>query len=367
VLKRCCSVLVLVLLLAGCAGPKKKLEPVYFPPAPDLPRVQYLTTFITELDVLPENKRRLALALGNTAPMVFKKATDVAFYGHVLYVIDSGMQALWRFDLQQRKARVLQGFDSAGGAETFALQKPVGLTIDEQGRKFIADSGLHTVIVLDKDEKYIRSYSFPEGFRPGGMVAAGGNLWVGDLRHHLIYRIDIANGEVLQTFGTKEGELYWPYSLAFDGAGNLVVSDMGLFKVLKFSPEGKLLGEIGQVGDRPGQFTRPKGIAVAPDGLLHVVDGGFENVQVFDRNDRLLMYYADAPPPANLFLPMGIAVSADVVPDLQEFIAPGFKASYVVAIANQFGPSRVSLYAFGVREGADYSKYGLSTDKKKSQ
>ncbi|PNU18727.1 hypothetical protein C2E25_16075 [Geothermobacter hydrogeniphilus] len=359
--------MVLVLLLAGCAGSKKNLEPIYFPPAPDLPRVQYLTGFVSELDVLPESKRRLALALGNTAPLTFKKATDVAFYGHMLYVIDSGMQALWRFDLQQRKARVLQGFDIAGEEATFSLRKPIGLTIDEQGRKFIADSGLRTVIVLDKDEKYLRSYDFPEGFRPGGMVAAGGNLWVGDLFHRRIYRLDIASGEILQTVGTKEGELYWPYSLALDSAGNLIVSDMGLFRVLKFSPRGKLLGQIGQVGDRPGQFTRPKGIVVSPDGLLHVVDSGFGNVQVFDRNDRLLMFYPGTSPPASLFLPMGIAVSADIVADLQEFIAPGFKASYVVAIANQFGPSRVNLYAFGVREGADYSKYGLSAEKKKPQ
>lgn len=349
-------VVVAALVLFGCAAPKKELAPVYFPPLPDLPRVQFLTNFVSELDVLSAGDRRMAAVLGNTQPLSLRKATDVAFYDHWLYALDSTLGALWRFDLKNRKSKVFQALSLADGSGEFGLVKPTRIVIDTDGNKYIVDSGSGDIVVLNAADQVRTLFKGPEGFRPAGLAVRDGVLWVGDLGSHRIQKLNAVTGEFLGSIG-EENELPWPFSLDIDGDGNLVVCDMALFKVLKLSPDGKLLKDFGSPGDRPGQFSRPKGVVVSPDGLIHVVDAGFENVQLFSEDGKLLMFYANAAPPANLFLPMGIAVSAQAVDYMDEYLAPGFKADYIVAVASQFGPARVGLFAFGKLEGEDYSRY----------
>ena len=49
---------------------------------------------------------------------------------------------------------------------------------------------------------------------------------------------------------------------------------------------------IGVQGDGPGQFARPKGVAIDGDGRVYVADAAFSNVQMFDARGRLLLAFA---------------------------------------------------------------------------
>ena len=46
---------------------------------------------------------------------------------------------------------------------------------------------------------------------------------------------------------------------------------------------------FGKVGNNPGFFSRPRGVAVDSDGNIYVVDALFDNVQIFSREGKLLM------------------------------------------------------------------------------
>jgi len=58
--------------------------------------------------------------------------------------------------------------------------------------------------------------------------------------------------------------------------------------VQKFDPSGRYLDQWGSSGDAEGQFNRPSGIAVDPDGNIYVCDWGNERVQVLSPSGQVL-------------------------------------------------------------------------------
>ena len=81
-------------------------------------------------------------------------------------------------------------------------------------------------------------------------------------------------------------------------------------RVQMLNPQGQFKGQLGSLGDSPGQFSRPKGVAVDSFGHIYVVDALFDNVQIFDAGGRLLLSLGETGGRAGEFwLPNGIAIS----------------------------------------------------------
>jgi DNA-binding beta-propeller fold protein YncE len=71
--------------------------------------------------------------------------------------------------------------------------------------------------------------------------------------------------------------------------GNVFVADTNMFRVQVFDKDGTYLRKFGQLGDNPGDFSRPKGIAVDSEGHIYVADAAFNNFQIFDDMGQLLL------------------------------------------------------------------------------
>ena len=69
--------------------------------------------------------------------------------------------------------------------------------------------------------------------------------------------------------------------IAFEATGGFYVVDTGNFRVQHFDKARKWLANIGQFGSKDGEFLDPVGIALGPDGLVHVSDDARNDVQVF--------------------------------------------------------------------------------------
>jgi sugar lactone lactonase YvrE len=83
-------------------------------------------------------------------------------------------------------------------------------------------------------------------------------------------------------------------------------------RVQIFTTDGAYKGEIGKLGDSPGQFGRPKGIAVDSEGRLYAMDAAFDNMQVFDDQQRLLLTVGETgSQPGQFWLANGIALTRD--------------------------------------------------------
>ena len=105
---------------------------------------------------------------------------------------------------------------------------------------------------------------------------------------------DRANYQLLYSFPElsqgEEGYLFSPTNL-FVTEQKVYISDFGDFKIKRYDHSGIYEKSIGDYGKSPGQFVRPKGIAVDRDKYLYVADAGFENVQMFDEQGKLLMFF----------------------------------------------------------------------------
>ena len=84
------------------------------------------------------------------------------------------------------------------------------------------------------------------------------------------------------------GSLDAPRGLAIAPDDTLLVADTANDRVQRFSPDGNLIGVIGEAGSGPGQFEEPVGVAVDPAGRVYVADSGNRRIQQFDPDGAFL-------------------------------------------------------------------------------
>src|SRR3954469_5535435 len=121
-----------------------------------------------------------------------------------------------------------------------------------------------------------------------------GNVWVVDAPAHVITKMN-PSGHVLMTMGTRgkpgmtERNFYLPTDIAFAPNGELVVSDgYGNARIMRFSADGRLLGQFGRRGNGPGEFQLPHNVVIDKSGRIYVSDRDNQRVEVFDATGKYL-------------------------------------------------------------------------------
>lgn len=354
----------LTALLAGCASqttcnyiPDK---PIFFPPAPDEPRIQYLTGINSSDDIGVKKKQSgVGLVLtGQEAPDIIKKigkSYGVVAHKGKIYVAE-GMNA--RIDILDP---VTGSFETPIGLKTpkGALKYPVNLTLDDEGYLYVADTARREIVVYDPAGEFLKA--FPNNYDPKSKIVDvkhyNGKLYALDMPTSRIRELDRKTGAQIRELGyieVPDQSVRLPGNLAIDPAGNLYVSNIGNNRIVKYDQDGNFLGTFGGGGDTIGFFAKPKGVALSPEGYIYVVDGGTNVVQLFDDKFRPLTYFGwPGLPYGSLNGPAGISVSADKgnLDYFQKFAAKGFKLSSLVFVVSQFGQEfcipRISVYGVG--------------------
>lgn len=346
---------VLFTFLSGCAGlSDKEDQSVFYPPLPSPPRIQYLTSFSDPRDLSTDETGFSDFILGEESNQsaIIKKPYGVAIRDGVLYVVDIRGPGYALFDLKNRK------FDMIYGSFSGKMRKPINITIDSDGSKYITDTIRSLVLVYDKNNKFVKVMGDGESFKPSDVLIADNKLFITDIKNHRILVFDKATDQQLYTIGSvgsKQGELFYPTNLALGPDSHLYVSETGNFRVQKFTLDGKFVKSFGKVGTGLGQFARPKGVAVDHEGRIHVVDAAFENVQIMDKEGRLLMFYGEpGNDKANINLPTDIFIDYDNVDYFRKYAKPGFDLEYIILVASQFGTSKVNVFGFGRMKDMEY-------------
>lgn len=211
------------------------------------------------------------------------------------------------YDKKFVKLAATRAIGSEGrGNEQFEF--PKNIAIDAQGNLYIADSDNHRIQKLNANGEFLLAWGTrtPDNVAPptgtfnqpwGIAVDKSGNVYVADTWNHRIQEFD-ADGQFVTAWGTNgdtrgiaQGSpllFYGPRAIALDAQGDLLVTDTGNKRVLKFSSNGDPLGQYGGVGSDNGKFLEEVGIAVDKQGNIFVADTWNLRIQKFDSSFNYL-------------------------------------------------------------------------------
>ncbi len=354
VIRIACSavLLYLLILLSACAAPEVAgpQGSVFFPPAPNPPRLQYLTMISSSADVDGKKLGGLSIiAVGDTRaekPKPIIKPYGITVSNGKLYVCDTAPGRLIVIDPARKSFEFLKGNYSFG-----KLKKPISSEIDSDGNLYVADAVRKEVLVYGPSGNFLRAFGKSLGMKPVDVAIYGDYLYVLDLHNHDVKILDRKSGKHLETIGKiQDGKhlLSMPISIDSGPKGSLFISNMSSGKIVNLDRDGHLLGEFGKLGDGFGQFGRPKGLAVDDHGRIYVVDAAHQNVQIFNKDGRLLMFFGDPGLPfGSLNLPAGIAVTSQGIDLFKKYIDPAFEVEQLIFVTSQFGPAKISVYGLG--------------------
>jgi DNA-binding beta-propeller fold protein YncE len=306
---------IMALLLVACGAPDvKKDVDLVWPLPPDEPRIKYLRTFESSLDVeeSTSSQKLLTSLLGESeVGMGMSKPYGVYGGGERVIVTDTGLGRAIVFDIKNKKYFHI-GLEGKG-----ILSKPIGVAVDKEGAIYISDTAQDRVIIYDKDGKFKDAIGKKGTFgQPTGLAVNDtlGRLYIVDTYKHqlFIYKKDGTPISVVGARGSSEGEFNYPTNIFIGKTGMIYVSDSMNFRVQIFNADGKFIRKFGKVGDGLGMFSRPKGIAVDSDGHIYVVDAAFNNVQIFNEEGQILMFFGEmGNKPGQFWLPAGMYIDAD--------------------------------------------------------
>ncbi|MEI6827848.1 MAG: hypothetical protein WCK54_19830 [Desulfuromonadales bacterium] len=360
--KVCCTLLA-GLLLAGCAADTTckyiAKEPIFFPPAPDEPRIQYLTGINSSDDVRIGDKKQGGLSFLVTGKeqsdvvVTLGKAYGIQLYKGKIYIAEGMTRRVSIIDLAKGTISDLPGTKIPRGA----LSYPLNLAFDDEDNLYVADTVRREIVVYDAQGNF--KTAFGKGFEPKSKITDikfyKGRLYALDLGSQMMRVLDRLTGEQLAEFGNSgkpEQRFALPGNFTIDGDGNFFITNLGSNKVIKLDQDGNYLDSFGGVGDQFGQFSKPKGIAVDSEKRIYVVDGGTSVVQLFNDKFRSLTYFGwPGLAYGSLNNPTGIAVSTENIDYFQKFAAPGFTVTSLIYVVSQFGQEfcipRISVYGIG--------------------
>ncbi len=292
--------IIMLLFLSACSTTKvvAPKPTIIFPPYPEEPKIVYLDTFNGGVtDAQEEGPSMLDLFLG-AQELEVRRSNIVKPYGVGLqngkvYAADTGSSAVFVMD---EKTRALQLIGEEGNLVT-----PVAIAFDSKGLLYVSDSRSKKIQGYDSKGKlkYVLGGRL-EFVHPTGIAIDKvlNRLYVVDTKAHNIKAFDIETKELLFTIGTRgneDGEFNFPTNVSIDRRNsNIVVCDTQNFRIQIFNKDGDFIRRFGKIGDRPGMFARPKGVAVDTEGHIYVTDSAFNNIQIFDDTGTLLMYFGGA-------------------------------------------------------------------------
>jgi hypothetical protein len=249
-----------------------------------------------------------------------------------------------------------------------------GLSQDEQGHIYVAHtvnkSSMRgeSVVVYDAAGRFVAA--FGEEFR-GGAHGLGLRR---EPEGELLYHCDINRCKIVKT--SLDGKPFWshgypredaayadrpidfvPTNVAFAPNGDFFVADgYGSHHVLRFSRNGKFLGEIGRPGHGDGEFNTPHGLFVDSRGrepVLLVADRGNRRMQAFTLDGAHIRTIKDE---AHLRMPCHFHTRGDwmVCPDLDSQVCILDRQYNVIA---QLGDGQAANGEVGSRRNQSRSEF----------
>lgn len=220
-------------------------------------------------------------------------------------------------------------FQGAWYLEEYRNGQPTGLCFDREGRLLVADTHYQRILRYDPEtglllESWGRPGSGPGEFTQVRDVVqdSAGAIYAGDYGGPIdrIQKFD-GEGNFLLQFGSRgsgPGQFRRPQGLAVardrSGRETLLVADSCNHRVQRFGLEGEFIVQWGTLGDGPGEFKYPFGVAAeeGPGGDIFVVEWSNNRVQRLDSEGRFRGFWGGpGREPGRMATPWDVARAPD--------------------------------------------------------
>lgn len=337
-----------VLLFISCAPSMhkslKNSGAIVFPIPPDTPKIQYLTSISSSSDVGKKQSSFEKSIIGENKRLSIIKPYGQFIRNGKIYVCDVSVGGLEIIDLEAKK------FNYFIPKGRYSIKLPLNCYVDENNLLYITDVTQQKIMVFDSEGDYVTSFGKKENKKPTDVFIYKGKIYVPDAGNN---RVNVYNEDTYQfedyfpkSAKSNDDFLYLPTNIVVK-KDKIYVSDMGNGNVKVFDIKMKYLNTVGTYGKNIGQFVRPKGVAVDSDENLYVVDASFENVQIFDKEGKLLMFFGGAFDKENqgeMWLPTKVTIDYDNLKYFEQYVDPKYKLKYLILVVNQFGPQKINVY-----------------------
>lgn len=193
--------------------------------------------------------------------------------------------------------------------QDFTWAQMPGIAVDVQDQVYIFTRSNPAIQVYKTDGKFLRSWDMEDASGAHFIrVGPEGNIWTTDIKGHVIRKYT-PEGKLLLTVGelgragTDEMHFDKPTDIAVLATGDIFVSDgYGNRRIIHFDKTGKYVNQWGEAGSKPGQFALPHSIVADSKGRLYVADRENARIQVFDTKGKLLDVWPDLITPWGLYV-----------------------------------------------------------------
>jgi sugar lactone lactonase YvrE len=348
----------LMLLLAGCRSSniqEQELKPVFFPPPPERPRLQFLKSFsgTEDFGAVKTSAFEKFIVGEPEKTKGIQTPYGVAIFEGKLYVCDVGRRMVEILDLRNRTFSYL--------TKDRRLMNPVNIYIDDD-TKYIADPTAGLVFVFDRDNNITAMLGKDSKINPIDVVVRGALCYVTDFASNQIVILEKTTGREIARLGKKapeqrqaeslirlaDGEFSLISDLALDQESNIYVTDKAGARITQFDRTGIFRRTIGRLGDNIDEFIRPKGIAIDNEDRIWVIDAGSEVAKIYNQQAQLLLFFGlPGNEPGMMNLPTKIVLDYDNIEYFEQYAVEGADIEFLVLVTNQYGPNKVSVYGFG--------------------
>jgi len=207
---------------------------------------------------------------GSSAGMfIFPAGIAVASDGTVL-VSDSGNHRVQRFT-SDGEFLGQWGEEGTGDGEFVQLE---GIAAGPDSLMAVCDSGTSSFSIYTLDGTFVGR--FPSVLARGAAFDAASDIFTAGCRSDGVTRTD-RSGQFIEALGPD----LCVTDLAVDGTGKIYLLDYDLDRLDILDPAGDVISTIGASGAGPGEFDRPGGVAVSPEGWVYIADTANNRIQVF--------------------------------------------------------------------------------------
>ncbi len=159
---------------------------------------------------------------------------------------------------------------------------PVGICKDAAENLYVCEYGGNDRIqVFTREGEWLREFGSPgtgagQFQRPSGLVWHGGKVFIADAINNRIHIFSDAGKYIALLGAGADGKsaltFNLPYDITLAPDGNFYVIEYGGGRLLRISPDGKLLGQYGHTGRGDGEFATPWGLTVDSQMRVLVAD-----------------------------------------------------------------------------------------------